>query len=215
MSPMRAVTLILLAILVASVPATAAWKEYPQPELGFVVEFPADPAVATGNYKTTLVPAGTAHIYSVREEHAIYVATVVDLMDRKEEGASLLGETESMIRSLGDVTSISASRVEPGRAAVFGRFMTVACRSGHRADPQGETPESIRAWLKNIAGVECPDGGRLVVNMFFHRGRLYLIQGINLPSADDSALSPSALRFANSISFFSADGKRNFADTFK
>jgi len=212
---MRAVGLIVVTILTASFPVWAAWKEYPQPELGFVVEFPADPVVTAGNYKTTLVPSGNVHIYSVREAHALYVATVVDLLDRKEEGATLLGEAESMVRQLGDVTSVSASRVEPGRAAVFGRFMTVACRSGRPADLQGQTAESVRAWLKNIAGVECPDGGRLVVNMFFHRGRLYLIQGINLPSEDDTALSPAALRFANSISFFSADGKRNFADTFK
>ena len=56
------------------------------------------------------------HIYTVKEEHALYVATVVDLLDRKEEGATLLGEAESSVKGLGDVTSNSTSRVEPGRA---------------------------------------------------------------------------------------------------
>jgi hypothetical protein len=54
-----------------------------------------------------------------------------------------------------------------------------------------------------------------MVNMFFNRGRLYLIQGINLPGEDGAASSPSALRFSNSVSFFAADGSRNFADTFR
>jgi hypothetical protein len=205
---MRAIALMMVAPLAAASPAAASWKEYPQPQLGFVVEFPSDPASTTGNYKTT-----TAHIYSVKDDESVFLATVVDLLDRKDEGATLLGEAESMVRQLGDVTSVSASRVEPGRAAVFGRFITIVCRSAHVPDLLGQTAESVRAWFKNITGAECADGSRLMANMFFHRGRLYIIQGMNLPTED--TLSPAALRFANSISFFAADGSRNFADTFK
>jgi hypothetical protein len=205
-----------MAALIASGAAAAAWKEYPQPQLGFVVEFPSDPSAATGNYKTTLVPsAATVHIFTVKEDHAVFVATVVDLLDRKEEGATLLGEAESILTQLGDVTSISTSRVEPGRAAVFGRFMTINCRSGRASDQLGQTTDTARAWFKNMAGAECPDRGRLMVNTFFHRGRLYVISGINLPSTDDAPAGPAAVRFANSISFFMADGSRNFADTFR
>ena len=210
---MRHVALMIGAVLLASGTAVAAWKEYPQPQLGFVVEFPADPAASTGTYKTGLVTSATAHIFLAKEEHTLYSASVIDLSDRKEEGATLLGEAESMVRQLGDVTSVSASRVEPGRAAVFGRFMTVDCRR-RATDLLGQTADSVRAWLKDIAGVECPDRSRLMVNMFFHRGRLYMIYGINLATGEDTS-GPSALRFSNSISFFAADGTRNFADTFR
>jgi len=205
--------LTIAAALVAMSPAS--WKEYPQPQLGFVVEFPADPATSTGNYRTGLVPMATAHIFSVKEEQAVYVATVVDLLDRKEEGATLLGEAESTMAQIGDVTSLSSSRVEPGRAAIYGRFMTINCRRGRVPDQLGQTADTVRTWFKNMTGAECPDRARLMVNMFFNRGRLYLIQGINLPSEDEVSASPSALRFANSVSFFAADGSRNFADTFK
>ena len=132
-----------------------------------------------------------------------------------EEGATLLGEAESLITQLGDVTSISTSRVEPGRAAIYGRFITINCRSGRVPDALGQTAETIRSWFKNTTGVDCPDRSRLMVNMFFNRGRLYMIQGINLPSTEDASSSPAALRFSNSISFFAADGSRNFADTFR
>jgi len=212
---MRATVCIFVAAMIAATPAFAAWKEYPQPQLGFVLEFPADPAGSMGTYKTTLVQNASVHIFSVKEDHALYVATVVDLLDRKEEGATLLGEAESMISQLGDVTSISVSRVEPGRAAVFGRFITIDCRSSRVPDGIGLTADTVRSWFKNMTGVDCPDRSRLTVNMFFHRGRLYLIHGINLPSTEDNTFGPSALRFSNSISFFAADGSRNFADTFR
>src|SRR5215831_7632481 len=212
---MRAIALMMVAVLAATTPAAASWKEYPQPQLGFVVEFPSEPVSSTGNYKTTLVPSAVAHIFTVKEEHAVYVATVVDLLDRKEEGATLLGEAESTLSQIGDVTSISSSRVEPGRAAIYGRFLTINCRKDHVTDQLGQTADTVRAWFKNITGTECPDGSRLMANLFFNRGRLYMIQGINLPAAEDATSSPSALRFANSVSFFAADGSRNFADTFK
>jgi hypothetical protein len=211
---MRTVASVIVAALIAAGPAS--WKEYPQPQLGFVVEFPADPTTSTGSYRTTLVPtAASAHVFSVREDHAVYVATAVDLLDRKEEGATLLGEAESTLSQLGDVTSISTSRVEPGRAAVYGRYLTINCRRARVTDQLGQTADSVRAWFKNATGAECPDGSRLMANLFFHRGRLYMIQGINLPTTDDSASSPAALRFSNSVSFFAADGSRNFADTFR
>ena len=208
---MRPIGLMIAAVLIASGSAAAAWKEYPQPQLGFIVEFPADPAASTGNYRTVLVPSATAHIYSLKEDHAVYIATVVDFLDRKEEGASLLGEAEFNLQLLGDVTGISTSRVEPGRAAIFGRFVTIECRSTRVPDQPGQA-DAARAWFKNIAGVECPDRSRLTVNMFFNRGRLYLIHGMNLPSTEDTSFGPAALRFANSISFYAADGTRNAAD---
>ena len=208
---MRRIAFVIVAALMAPGPAAAAWKEYPQPQLGFVVEFPADPKASTGNYRTVLVPSATAHIYSLKEDHAVYVATAVDFLDRKEEGASLLGEAEFNLTMLGDVTGTSTSRVEPGLAAVFGRFVTIDCRSTRIPDQPGQT-EAARAWFKNITGFECPDRSRLTVNMFFNRGRLYLIRGMNLPNTEDTSFGPAALRFANSISFFAADGTRNAAD---
>jgi hypothetical protein len=214
---MRPIGLVIAAlIMTGAVAVAAAWKEYPQPQLGFVVEFPSEPVASTGNYRTGLVPTAAAvHIYSVKEDHALYVASVVDLLDRKEEGATLLGEAESMVSGLGDVTSMSTSRVEPGRAAIYGRFMTINCRSSKTPDGLGQTAATVRTWFKNATGVECPDRGRLMSNMFFNRGRLYLIQGINLPMTEEATSSPAALRFSNSVSFFAADGSRNFADTFK
>ena len=208
---MRPIGLMLAAALVASVPAAAAWKEYPTRELGFIVEFPADPMMTRASYKTVLVPDGaTAHIYTVKEESTIYVATVVDLPTRKEEGATLLGEAEYNLTLLGDLSGQSVSRVEPGRAAVFGRFLTVTCREGRAGGQPGQVEGAV-AWFKQITGADCPTGARLTSNIFHNRGRLYLISGINLPTGDNN-FGPAALRFTNSISFYAPDGTRNAAD---
>jgi hypothetical protein len=199
------------AAVLASASAVAAWKEYPYKDLGFVVEFPDPPQASNGNYKTVLVDSAPVHIFTQHQEGALFIASVVDLQSRAQEGASLMTEAEFNLGLLGDISGNSTSRVEPGKAAVFGRFITIDCHSGKAPDQPGQT-EAAHAWFQAITGTQCPDDGRLTVNMFFHRGRLYLIQGINLPNKEDNNFGPAALRFANSISFFAADGTRNRAD---
>jgi hypothetical protein len=205
-------SLLAAAVIIASGAAEAAWKEHPYKDLGFVVEFPDEPKVAAGNYRTVLVDAANVHIYSQKQDNALFVASVVDLQERAGEGASLMTEAEFNLSLLGHISDNSTSRVEPGRDSVFGRFITIDCQSGRIPDQPGQT-EAAHAWFKNVTGgVECPDKGRLTVNMFFNRGRLYMIQGINLPNEDGSSSGPAALRFANSISFYRADGTRNRVD---
>ena len=208
---MRLSVLAFAAILTTSITASGQWKEYPQPQLGFVVEFPAAPKVSMSAYKTMLVPSAPVHIYSLREGNDLYMATVTDLINRKEEGATLLIEAEFNLNLLGDVTGYSTSRVEPGRDAIFGQFITINCRSGKTPDQAGQT-EAAHAWFKGLTGIECPNGARLTVNMFFNRGRLYMMQGMSFPDKEDNSFGPNALRFTNSISFYRADGTRAPAD---
>jgi hypothetical protein len=199
-----------LVLAAAAGSAEAAWKEYPHPDLGFVVEFPDPPKQSAGNYRTVLVDSAPVRIFQLKQQYAQFTASIVDLPNRAADGASLMIEAEFNLQLLGDVTGNSISRVEPGKDAVFGHFITINCRSGKVPDQPGQT-EAAQAWFKGISGGDCPNGGRLTVNVFFHRGRLYLIQGMNLPHEDGSE-GPMALRFANSISFFRPDGTRNAAD---
>ena len=199
-------------LVLVSGTAFSAWKEHPYNDLGFAVEFPDEPATSTGMYHTVLIGNAPVHIYSRKESDASFVASVVDLQDRAADGASLLIEAEFELSLLGDVSANEVSRVEPGKAAVFGHFITIDCRSDKAPDQPGQI-EAARKWYKQVSGLDCPNKARLTVNLLFTRGRLYMIQGMNDPNADGSvALSPAALRFANSVSLFPANGQRNRAD---
>ena len=191
--------------------AYAAWAEHPYKDLGFVVEFPNPPVASTGTYRTQLVDSAPVHIYSQKQDNALFIASVTDLMDRAGDGASLMTEAEFNLALMGKIKDNSTSRVEPGKDAVFGRFITIDCQKGIEPDQPGQDV-AARAWFKGTLGTDCLDGSRLTVNLFFNRGRMYMITGINLPTADGPSAGPAALRFANSVSFFRADGTRNRAD---
>jgi hypothetical protein len=211
---LRSTGIILAAagVVMLSGTAVAAWKEHPYKDLAFAVEFPDEPTAATGTYHTVLVNSAPVQIYSGKQDGATFVASVVDLQDRAAEGASLLIEAEFNLGLLGDVSADEISRVEPGKAAVFGHFITIDCRNDKVPDQPGQT-EAAHKWYKAISGLDCPNKGRLTVNLLFNHGRLYLIQGINPPNPEGGpALSPAALRFANSVSLYQADGTRNRAD---
>jgi hypothetical protein len=203
--------LLSLAVLGGTGPALAAWSEYPHPELGFVLEFPETPTQSMGTYHTVLIDSAPVHIFSEKDpaNGAQYIASVVDLQNRGAEGASLTIEAEFNLSLMGEIRDNSISRVEPGKAAVFGRFITIECKSGRVPDQPGQTA-AAHAWFTEVTGgAQCPDGSRLIVNMFFNRGRMYMLIGINPANAGGA---PAALRFANSLSFYDAAGRRNAAD---
>lgn len=206
---LRAISSIVAVVAILGAGAAdAAWSEHPYKDLGFVVEFPNPPVSSGGNYKTQLVTSAPVHIYSQKQDNALFIASVTDLQAQSGEGASLMTEAEFNLSLLGEIKGNSTSRVEPGKDAVFGRFITIDCKKGRVPDQPGQDA-AAQAWFKGATGVDCPDSSRLTVNLFFHRGRMYMISGINLPGA---SAGPAALRFANSISFFRADGTRNAAD---
>ena len=191
--------------------AQAAWSEYPYKDLGFIVRFPDPPEASSGNYKTLLVDAAPVHIFTQKLDNALFIASVADLQNRSGDGASLMTEAEFNLTLLGDIKDNSISRVETGKDAVFGRFITIDCKKGRVPAQPGQDADA-QNWFKGTAGTDCPDGSRLTVNLFFNRGRIYMINGINLPTNGGTSAGPAALRFANSISFFRADGTRSASD---
>jgi hypothetical protein len=209
---LRAIGPVLLAVATFGAGAAyAAWSEHPYKDLGFVVEFPNPPMASTGNYRTQLVDSAPVHLFTQKQDGALFIASVTDLQNRAGDGASLMTEAEFNLALIGEIKGNSTSRVEPVKDAVFGRFITIDCKKGRVPDQVGQDV-AAQAWFKGALGMECPDGSRLTMNLFFHRGRMYMVTGINLPSADGPSAGPAALRFANSISFYRPDGTRNPAD---
>ena len=205
---MRFVALIVAAAaLVASGPAFAEWQEYPYKDLGFVVLYPAPPTQSVGEYRSTLVTRRPTINYTLKQGNEVYTATVVDIHDLKDQGSNVLGEVDSWLSYQGDVADDANARVEPSTDAVYGRQLTIVTRPDVVGGQKGQADYS-RNWYIKATGLQFPRGTRLIVAIYYLRGRLYMISGANLPQKDGT-LGPDALLFANSISFYDADGKRN------
>ncbi len=168
-----AFSIAMAAMAAASSPAAAAWKEFKLEDLGIVKEFPADPKVEMGTYKTPVAGTATSHIFTVEQDDVKYIMTVVDLMDKVEKGATIMGECVYLAEDEGTPVANMTARVEPGAPAVYGRIQT----------------EDLK------------DGTRSMTACFFTKGRLYKLQAIVLKSNPDFPNSPQAIRFINSLSF--------------
>ena len=68
-----------------------------------------------------------------------------------------------------------------------------------RSEQPGQT-EAAHKMFKDASGLDVIDGARMTTHMYFHSGRFYLFQGINLP-IDGDVRSPDAIRFALSFTW--------------
>ena len=196
---MSAWVIVLVVVIAEGAASAATWAEYVRSDLGYQLDFPGTPNETRGIYTSVLVENAPTHIATVKTDTGIFIATVVDLFERKEDGASLMNEAEFFLRMLGDVSDVSTTRTPPGRRAVFGRHITIDMRPDVRPEQPGQREAAHKIFM-DAAGVEVIDGARMTTHMYFQRGRFYIFQGINLP-VDGDALSPDAIRFTLSFSW--------------
>jgi hypothetical protein len=180
-------------------PADAAqqdWNEFTTGDLGLVVEFPGEPIRSSGVYKTALVPEGTrTDIFQLRNGTGILTATVVNLPAHAREGGSLLEEAAYLMALTGSTKRMDlVSRVNFAETAFYGRWITVELKEEPTVERRGALE-----WLRAATGVEMPMGGSATASLFYARGRLYMVHGVNLPAAGTQA--SQAMRFAHSVNW--------------
>ena len=187
-------------VLTVAITGGPTWAvEYERPDLGYRLDFPGTPVETTGVYTSVTVENAPAHIATVRTDTGIFIATVVDLFERGADGASVMNEAEFFLRLLGDVSDVSTTRTPPGRRAVFGRHITIDMRPDVQPEQPGQTVAAHKMFM-DAAGLEIIDGARMTTHMYFHRGRFYIFQGVNLP-VDGDVRSPDAIRFVLSFTW--------------
>ena len=145
----NAVRLAYFAILVAAValvslPASAAWQEYIYEDLGIAKAFPVEPERTEGIYETpefasdNLRVAGTnraATHLTAELDNIVYRMSVVDISDIIEESVNVFGECILLAEQSGQVISNIHLGVglTGGRPTIFGRLLTVdPVRNGGR-----------------------------------------------------------------------------------
>lgn len=198
---MRRITLTLVAAVLASGPAAAAWETYTNESMGYSVMFPAKPTEGSGTYRTDLVAGATTHYAKLTDGEDTFVAMEVDTA-QPDEGATLVGEFEYWLSQIGEIALDNISRLNVGMQ--YGRFLTVDCRDDIVPEGPRQTMRARRI-LDEMAGLACPNGARLTTNLFFTQGRLYAM--IAIASGPDAKTTSAPARFANSLDWVGANAQ--------
>jgi len=169
---MRLMALAIAAVLLAAVPAQAAWKSYKYPQYGFGVDFPAEPKMGKGEYRGVIAGRMPSTTISAELEGTIYRVEMVDFSNRLAETPTLLEEAIFLATTDGKLVSDTTARTDNGQKfAKYGRRVTVMT----------------------------PDGGKKITEFYLVNGKLLMFEGIITPKGDLE--NPEAARFQDSIVF--------------
>jgi hypothetical protein len=118
------------AMVVGVGPAVAqSWQEYTYPDQFFAVAFPADPQTETTTYQVADNRSVEAHVYSVRQDNALFKVTVAELADSGLEERAVIGHAIKMMSESGEVKINIPHRVN----RVYGRQLSIVGADGIRS----------------------------------------------------------------------------------
>ena len=121
---MRLTALAILAgatLAAMTAPATAAWRGYISHPLGFAFAAPGELKVEKGTYRGAVAGAHDTLVYRFLDDNIEYKAVVVDLTDKANDAATLLGEAEYIFQDGKKVLMDTFGRVD----RQFGRKLTI------------------------------------------------------------------------------------------
>ena len=168
---MRLFALAMAAAILVAGPAHAAWKQYKYPELGFGVDFPAEPKMGKGEYRGRLAGRVPSTEITAVDGDTTYKATIVDFTKRPLDGPTLLGEAEFLLTQDGKAISDTSARSEAGPKAQYGRRVVVMTK----------------------------EGGKRITEVYLAVGKLYQLDAYIAPTGDLG--NPEAARFQDSLIF--------------
>jgi hypothetical protein len=109
------------ALAATSAPATAAWRGYISHPLGFAFAAPGELKVEKGTYRGAVAGARDTLIYRFVDDNIEYKAVVIDVSDKANDAATLLGEAEYNFQDGKKVLMDTFGRVD----RQFGRKLTI------------------------------------------------------------------------------------------
>ena len=168
---MRLCALVIAAVMLAAVPAEAAWKQYTSRELGFAVDFPAEMKTSRGEWKGAVARTVPTTVVSAELDNVTYQAIVADFSNRVGDTPTILGEAAYILSLEGMLVAETMARSEPGPNAIYGRRITVML----------------------------PDGAKKTTAVYAKSGKLYFFA--TTISAKGDLGSSTAARFQDSVLF--------------
>jgi hypothetical protein len=110
-----------VAFVVMTAPAQAAWKSYISHPLGFAFAAPGELKVEKGSYRGVVAGQHDTLVYSFVDDDIEYKAVVIDMRDKANEAATLLGEAEYIFQDGRKVLMDTFGRVD----RQYGRKLTI------------------------------------------------------------------------------------------
>jgi len=161
------------ALVMAAMPAQAAWKSYINRELGFSFMAPGEVKSDVGTFRGAIAGPRQTIVYRSVEDNIEYKVTVMSFVQAQAEGPTILGEREYMFQDGKKVLTDTFGRVGSGKDAVYGRKIVI------------DLPNNK---------------GRTTGAFYFTKGRLISLEATVLPPRGDFA-SPDPGRFVDSVAF--------------
>jgi hypothetical protein len=169
---MRLFALVMAAAFIVASPADAAWKGYKYPELGFGVDFPAEPKMSKGEWRGVVAGRVPTTVISAEFENTTYQVVIADFRNRLIDTPGILEEAIFLEGQEGKLVSDTTARTDNGQQfAKYGRRVVVMTK----------------------------DGGKKISELYLVGGRLLMFEGIISPKGDIG--NPEAARFQDSILF--------------
>jgi hypothetical protein len=114
-------TLVGAALATMTAPAMAAWRGYISHPLGFAFAAPGELKVEKGTYRGDVAGPHDTLVYRFVDDNIEYKAVVIDMRDKANDAATLLGEAEYMFGAGKKVLMDTFGRVD----RQYGRKLTV------------------------------------------------------------------------------------------
>jgi len=120
--------LVLAAAVLAAAPALA-WDIYSYPDSKFAVQFPAEPRIGAGTYRTQAGLEAPAQIYVAREGPVTYTLTLADFSGTALDKDAAIADAVKAFGQTGKVLVDVEARIN----AEYGRELSIDARDGSRS----------------------------------------------------------------------------------
>jgi hypothetical protein len=126
---MRLIVLMIAMLVGGGAAAAEGWREYSYPDQLFTVAFPGDPQIEATTYEVADHRTVEAHVYSVRQDNAVFKVTVAELADSGLAESAVINHAINMMSEGGEVKVNFPHRVD----RVYGRQLSIVGRDGTRS----------------------------------------------------------------------------------
>jgi hypothetical protein len=167
------VTFVCTALASMTMPAAAAWRSYITHPLGFAFAAPGELQVGKGTYRGPVAGARETLVYRFVDDNIEYKAEVIDMTDKANDSATLLGEAEYIFQENKKVLMDAFGVVD----RQYGRKLTIDLpNNGGRATAafyfvHGRIISLIATVLPANGDYDTPEAARFIDSISFHTVR--------------------------------------------